>query len=133
VVEVAAGDEQEPVEALAADAADPALQVGVRVRRLHGRTDYLDVLGRQEGVEGAWEFRVAVMDTKPHLLLAVVELHHQVARLLQHPAGVWLAGAGEVFDPPAADRKEDEHVQAAQPDRVDREEVAGQDRLTMRS
>jgi hypothetical protein len=46
VVEVAAGDDQEPVEALAADAADPALQVGVGVRGLHEPTDDLDVLGR---------------------------------------------------------------------------------------
>jgi hypothetical protein len=31
LLEVAAADDQEPVEALAADAADPALHMGVRV------------------------------------------------------------------------------------------------------
>jgi hypothetical protein len=32
MLQLAAADDQEPVEALAADAADPALHVGVRVR-----------------------------------------------------------------------------------------------------
>jgi hypothetical protein len=36
VLELAAADDQQPVEALAADAADPTLHVGVRVWRLDG-------------------------------------------------------------------------------------------------
>jgi hypothetical protein len=43
-LELAAADNQEPVEALTADAADPALDVGVRVRRparRPGRSGYL--------------------------------------------------------------------------------------------
>src|SRR5262249_51334682 len=52
-------------------------------------------------------------------------------RLLQHPIGIRLAGAGDVFDPAAADREEDEHVQASQPDGVDGQEVAGEDRLAV--
>jgi hypothetical protein len=67
----------------------------------------------REGVEGARELRVAVVDQEPDPLVAVVELHQQVARLLQHPGGIRVAGAGEVLDPALADRKEDEHVQAA--------------------
>jgi hypothetical protein len=39
VLELAAADDEQPVEALAADAAHPALHVGVRVRRLHRRAD----------------------------------------------------------------------------------------------
>jgi hypothetical protein len=46
VFELAAADDQESVEALAADAADPALHVGVRVRRAGGSADYLDALAR---------------------------------------------------------------------------------------
>jgi len=40
---------------------------------------------------------------------------------------------GEVLDPAAADREEDEHAQTAKPDGVDREEVAGEDRLAVRA
>src|ERR671934_181472 len=133
VLELAAADDQQPVEALAADADHPALYVRVRVRRLHRSADDLDLLGRQEGVEGTRELRVAVVDQEPHLPVAVVELHQQVARLLQHPSPVRLVGAGEILDPAAADREEDEHVEAAQPDGVDGEEVAGEDRLTVRA
>jgi hypothetical protein len=45
---------------------------------------------------------------------------------------VRLAGAGDVFDAAAADRKEGEDVEATQPDRLDGEEVAGEDRLAVR-
>jgi hypothetical protein len=70
---------------------------------------------------------------EPHPPAAVVEIHQQVARLLQHPGSVRPGRAGEVLDPPTAEREEDEHVQATQPDRVDCEEVTGKDRLTMSS
>jgi hypothetical protein len=46
VLKLAVSDDQEPVEALAADAADPTLHVGVRVRRLDGSADDLDLLAR---------------------------------------------------------------------------------------
>ena len=44
VVEVAAADDQEPVEAFAADASDPALGVRSRFRRPYRRSDYPDPL-----------------------------------------------------------------------------------------
>ena len=62
VLELAAADDEQPVEALAADAADPALDLGVRVRRLDRRADDLDVLAHEEGVEGSGELRIPVMD-----------------------------------------------------------------------
>jgi hypothetical protein len=67
VLELTATEDQQPVEAFAADAADPALRVGVSVWRSDGRADGLDVLNRQEGVEGARELRVAVVDQEAHL------------------------------------------------------------------
>src|SRR3954471_19784801 len=84
VLELAAADDEEPIEGLAAG--------------------------------------VAIMDKKPPLPVMVVELHEQVVCLLQHPGAVWLAGAGDVLDSAAADRKEGKHVDAAQPESVDGEE-----------
>jgi len=69
----------------------------------------------------------------PHLAITVVEIHQQVARLLQHPGGIRPTRASDVLDAATADGDEGEHVEAAQPDRVDGEEVAGEDRLAMRS
>jgi hypothetical protein len=40
VRELAAAEDEQPVEALATHAADPALGVGVRVRRLDGSADH---------------------------------------------------------------------------------------------
>src|SRR5436190_15716982 len=59
--------------------------------------------------------------------------NEQVARLLQHPGRVRLAGDRELLEAAAPVREEDEHVEAAQPDGLDGEEVAGEDRLTLRS
>ena len=42
-----------------------------------------------------------------------------------------LLGAAEVLDPAAADREKHDHVEAAQPDRVDGEEVTGEDGLAV--
>ena len=50
----------------------------------------------------------------------------------QHPRRVRLAGAGDVFQAAAADVQADDQVQAAQPDRVDREEITGEDRVCVR-
>jgi hypothetical protein len=55
VLELTSTDDQQPVEALAADAANPPLHVSVRVRRPHWGADDLDLLARQDGVEGARE------------------------------------------------------------------------------
>src|SRR5437667_1385514 len=60
--ELVAPEEQEPVEALPAHAADPAFGVGVRVRRLDRRADDLDAFAAEDAVEGAAELGVAVMD-----------------------------------------------------------------------
>jgi hypothetical protein len=45
VLKLAAAEDQEPVEALPAHAADPAFGVGIRVRRLDRRSDDLDAWG----------------------------------------------------------------------------------------
>jgi len=65
MLEMAAREDQDPVEALAAHAADPAF--GVRLR-LWGRDrcpDHADPVRAEHGVEGFGEFDVAVADHDP--------------------------------------------------------------------
>jgi len=57
MLEVAATEDQEPVETLPAHAADPAFGVGVRVRRLDRRSHDLDAFAAEDAVEGAAELR----------------------------------------------------------------------------
>ena len=74
VLELATADDQQPVEALAADAADPALHVSVRIRRPDRCADDLDLRARNERVERTWELGVAVVDREPNLPVMVIEL-----------------------------------------------------------
>jgi hypothetical protein len=75
VLELAAADDQEAVEAFSAHAADPAFGVGVRVWRLHRRPDDLDVFASEDRVEGAAELRVAVVDQESVALAAIIKSH----------------------------------------------------------
>jgi hypothetical protein len=88
VLEVTAAEDENPVEAVGADSAHPALGVGVRVRGLDRRPDHVEALGAEDLVEGVAELAVAIVDQEPKRLL-VAELHNEVARLLgdQAPSG----------------------------------------------
>jgi hypothetical protein len=60
VFELSAACDQEPVEAIAADGAHPALGERIRVRRAKRCADDLDALALEYLIEGAAEFAVAV-------------------------------------------------------------------------
>jgi hypothetical protein len=62
VLEVAAAEDQQPVEALSADAADPALGMGARLRRPYRRFDEVDPFGAEDLVELAAELAVSITD-----------------------------------------------------------------------
>jgi hypothetical protein len=51
--QMAASDDQQPVQAIGADRTDPAPRVGIRRGRLYGRQDDLGALGAEHLVEGA--------------------------------------------------------------------------------
>jgi hypothetical protein len=88
-LELAATEDQKTVEALSAHAANPAFGVGARARRLDGRSNDLDASAAEDRVEGAAEFRVSVVDQEVRARGgAVIEIHQQVTRLLNHPQRV---------------------------------------------
>jgi hypothetical protein len=124
-LEIAAASDQDPVETVPADGSDPALGVGVRVRRSNRRADHLDPLGTEDLIEPAAELRIAIVDQKPERLL-IAELHHQVASLLRCPAAVGGRATGDVLDPSRRQRNEEQHVDPLQERGLNGEEVAGQ-------
>ena len=75
-VELEPAEDEQPVEALATDAADPALGVGVRVRRLDGCADHGGSFALEDVIEAAAELGVAIVDEKADRLLAIIESHH---------------------------------------------------------
>jgi hypothetical protein len=79
-------------------------------------------------IESATEFAIAVVKQKPEALLPVGGEHQQVSRLLCDPAPIWMACARDELDPTTLERDEEQDVDAVQPDRFDRQEVASEQR-----
>src|SRR6266545_2429636 len=83
VLEVAAADDQEPVEAFRSDGADEPLREGVRLRRLHRRVDHPNSFAAEDLVEARGELAVAIMDQEARPLEQAREA--KVSRLLDDP------------------------------------------------
>jgi hypothetical protein len=113
------------------NAADPALGLGVRVRRLHGCTDHGDSFALEDVIEATAELGVSIMDKQAERLLSIVDRHQQVARLLRSPSACRVRRAGDELDPAATERDEEKHVDPLQPGGLDREEMTGQRRRSM--
>ena len=119
-------DDEEVVEALRAHRADPALGVGVRRRRAVGRAHDLDPLGREHRVEGRRELGVAIVDEEAGRRARLLQRPGEVARLLRDPGGGRVGGAAGEVDAARADLEEEQDVQRLEEERLDGEEVAGQ-------
>src|SRR5215211_1058483 len=124
---MAPADDEEPVEALPADAAHPAFGVRSRLRRPYRRLDDTDAFGAEDLIEVTAELAVAVTDEKPRPDAVVVEVHQQVAHLLGHPAAVRVGRDPGQVDAPSRQLDEEQNVEALQEQRVDGEEVALED------
>src|SRR6266498_3741669 len=127
VLEMAAAEDQEVVEAFATEAADPALGVRSRPGRPHRRLDYPDAFGAEDLIEVAGELAVAVTDKEPRLDALGFELHEQVARLLGHPPALGVRRDPSQVNAAGRQLDEEQHVEPLQEERVDGEEVALED------
>jgi hypothetical protein len=84
--EVALVADQQPVQALGSDGADPSLGVGVGPRRLDGGSDDASVLATEDAVEAGHELAVAVTDQELDVFVVVGQGGGQVAGGLGDPA-----------------------------------------------
>jgi hypothetical protein len=64
LLQVAASDDQQPVQALGTDGADPPLGVGVGVGCLHRRQEHLGTVRAEDVAEPAAELRVTIAQHK---------------------------------------------------------------------
>src|SRR3954453_19209972 len=96
-----AREDQDPVETLAPDAADPALRVRLRPRRRERRLDHSNTFRAEDFVEADRELAVAVADQEARPLLLLGEAHDQVARLLFDPGAVRVGGYAAEMHAPA--------------------------------
>ena len=86
--EVAGSDDQEVVEAFAAQGADEAFRDRVRAGCPDRSVDDADVRAGEHGVERGGELAVSVADQEPEPVGAVAEIHEDVAALLGDPGPV---------------------------------------------
>jgi hypothetical protein len=121
LVEVAAPDDQQPVQALGAHCPDPAFRMGVRVGGLHRRQQHLGALRAEHVVEAAGELRVVVAQQEAQPPSSFAECQQQVACLLGNPGAVRVGGHPSQVDPSRLVLDEEQYVQPPQRDRVDGE------------
>jgi hypothetical protein len=129
--EVARSGDQEVVEAFAAQRADEAFRDRVRARRSNRAADDPNVGAGEYSVEGGGELGIAIADQEPEPVGVVAKVHEQVAGLLGDPGRGVGADPGEVHTA-AAVLDHHQNVEAAQEDRVDVDEVDGEDRVGLR-
>src|SRR6266511_4102532 len=121
-LEVAAAEDEEPVETLGADGADEPLGVGVGSGCAHGRGDDSDAFAAEHLVERQGELAVAIVDQEPHPLEDTREA--EVAGLLGNPGAGRVRRAAREVDAAAVEFDEEQHVEAAERKRLDGEEIA---------
>src|SRR5215218_6053960 len=115
LLELPPAEDEQAVEALATDAADPALGVSVCVRSLDGRADHSHSFATEDVIETAAELGVAIVDQEAERLIAIIERHPQVACLLGDPGARRVGRAGDELDAAALERDEEERVDPCEP------------------
>ncbi len=118
LLEVAAANHQQPVQALGPDRTDPALRVGVRVGGLHRRDEHLATLRPEHVIEPAAELRVPIADEEAHPPSLFSQHQQQVSGLLGDPGAIRVGGHPGQVDPPGVQLDEEQYVQPSQPDRI---------------
>jgi hypothetical protein len=78
--------------------------------------------------KAAAELTVAIVKQKAEGPFPIGQLHQQVACLLCEPAPIRVARARHEFDPTTLERDEEKDVDSPEPDRLDRQEIAGEHR-----
>jgi hypothetical protein len=99
-LEVPSSDDEEPVQALAPQGAEPTFHHGVGAGRSHRRADNLHALGAEDLIGGGGELGVPIVDQEPELRRALAECTDEVPCLLGHPLPGRVDGdPGQMHDP----------------------------------
>jgi hypothetical protein len=97
--EMAAVEDQQPVETLRSDGADEALGNRVRFRRWHRRADHLDPFASEDDVEVTRELAVAIPDQKAHGRRTLRQSPSELTGLLGDPGAARVGRAAREMHP----------------------------------
>jgi len=122
---VTPAEDEDVIQALSSNRADPALGERVRPWGPDRRLEDSDVLGPEDLVEAPGELRVPIPEQD--VLVPEGSGDREVPGLLGHPGRVRSAGGAGHVDPSGRELDEEQDVERLQEHRLDREEVACDD------
>jgi hypothetical protein len=131
--QMAPPEQQRPVQTVRPFSLDPALGVGIRLRRPDRRSEDLPTLATEHVVEGTSELGIVVAEQKPDRHSPIAEIHRGIPGLLSDPRRVRLGRDPGENDPPATEVDEAQPVEDLEPDRLHRVQVARHDALGLGS
>jgi hypothetical protein len=124
---------QQRVETLRPNGSYEALGDSIRLRRSKWRAHDLNLLRPKYLIEARGELLIPVSDQKADGFRPIRECPRELTGLLRHPGRRRRRRAASQMDSAAPQLNEEEHVQPLQPDRLHREEIDGEEALTMRA
>ena len=124
--------DQDMVQALPPGRAYPPFRERVRSRRPRRGANDPHALRGEDRVERAGELRVPVADQEPELASPLAQIQHQVAGLLGHPLPRRMRRGTKQMHPAGGDLHDEQDVDPLEADRVDVQEVAGQNPFGLR-
>jgi hypothetical protein len=123
VVEMLSAGDEDSVSALAPGTGDPPFADRVRARRLDRRGDDPGAGRSEDGVERAGVLGIAVPDQELQAAGLFAEVHERVPGLLDRPGGGRVGGDAGQVDAATVVLDDEQHVEPAQEDGVDVEEI----------
>jgi hypothetical protein len=129
VMEVPSADEEDAVGALAPGAGDPPLADRIRTRCLDRRGDDPYVGRGEDRVERVGVLGISVSDQELQAVGPLTGVHEDVPGLLDRPRGGGMGGDAGQVDAATVVLDAEQHVEPAQEDGVDVEEIDGGDGL----
>ena len=125
--------DEHPVGALGSRGADPPLGITVRPRGPRRGLHYPHAVVGEDRVEDTGELGVTVPDQETEGADRIAEIHEQVAGLLGGPRAIRVGGHAQDVHPPGPHLHDEQHIEAPEKDRVDMEEIAGQQAIGLRA
>jgi hypothetical protein len=113
-LQVAPAEDEDVVETLSSNGADPALRDGIRLRGPSGRLHNGEALGPENLVEGARELGISIPDQDVLVLEGISD--REVASLLSDSSRVGSACRADYMDPPCGELDEEHDVERSQED-----------------
>lgn len=124
--ELAAMEDQHPIEAFTTDGADETLGEGIGSRSPHWSVDDPDAFGAKDLVEARGELSVTIPDQEPDKRSSLRKDETQIPRLLGHPLTYGVRRDSRYVHPPGVQLDEEQYVEPPKQYGLHGKEVASQ-------